>query len=175
MTSSVDDGKDHEDVFAINDLVYAMQRWRRVVQVYRNRSNSLINLHDIKYPCECRSRNFFFHSILVTDQRIMQCCAEDNLVSILDRSGELLRMIPIADIFGHCVLLQVDVEGNLLTADQWTNSLMIANVDQPSSQWRVVDLPNSPGSRCCEGAIWFRHKLYVTDVDGRFFTLVPVE
>ena len=160
--SIVADGNLYEDVFVFGDLVYAPEGILRVVHVYRNRNNSLIKLHDIRYPCGCNDR-FRSHSIIVTNEHIIQCCAKEKFVSILDRSGELLRKIPIPGISRHKpILCQVDVEGNFLIADRWTKHLIIANVNQSSSQWDVVDLTDLPGRFGCVGAVWFRHRLYVT-------------
>ena len=166
---------EYEDVFVFEDLVYAMERQHRVVHVYRNRNNSLIKLHDVRYYCGC-SDTFPYHSIIVTKVYIIQCCAEDKLVSILDRSGELLREIPIAAISGHWPSLrQVDVMGNFLIADLITNRLIIAHADQPSPQWRVVKLPDLMDSGSCRGAVWFRHRLYVAGFGHRLLTFTPVE
>ena len=173
--SSVADGNHYEDVFVFEDLVYAMESRLHVVHVYRNRNNSLIKLHDIRYPCKCNER-VFFHSIIVTKDHIIHSCALDTLVSILNRSGELLQKIPIADISSYePVLCQVDFDGNFLIADSFTNRLLIAHVNQPSSQWRVVNLPDLPDGVWCCGAVWFRHRLYVADWHGRLITFTPVD
>ena len=106
--SSVVDGGWYEDVAVFEDLVYAMERRHRVVHVYKHRNNSLTKVHDVKYPCICNDR-LLHHSIIVTNEHIIQCCAHDELVCILDRSGELLRKLPIADISGQWpILCQVD-------------------------------------------------------------------
>ena len=173
--SSVADGNAYEDVFVFEDLVYAMERRLRVVHVYRNRNNSLIKLHDIRYPCDCK-RKVYYHSIIVTNEYILHCCITDDLVSVLDRSGELLRKILIPTFSGHRpVLRQVDGEGNILMSDRYTNSLLIAHVDQPRSRWRVVNLKDLPSFSGGRGAVWFRHRLYVTSRDDRLFTFAPVD
>ena len=173
--SRVDDGSDYEDVFVFEDLVYAMERRLGVVHVYMIRNNSLIKLHDIRYPCECSVRSLS-HSIIVTNEHIIQSCPLDTLVSIMDRSFELLWTIPVADISGPWPhLCQVDVEGNILIADHVTNRLLIAHVNQPSSQWRVVNLPDLPHSDGCYAAVWFRHMLYATDYYDRLLTFTPVD
>ena len=173
--SRVADGNHYEDVFVFEDLVYAMQRRRLVMRVYRNRSNSLIKLHDVRYPCKC-SHSVYRHSITVTKDHIIQCCSRtDKLVFILDRSGDLLRKISTTGISGHWpILCQVDVEGNFLIADRWTNHLVIANANQPSSQWDIVDLANLPGRAGCRGAVWFRHRLYVATAD-HMLIFTPVD
>ena len=169
--SRVADGNKYEDVFVFEDLVYAME-WRLgVVHVYRNRNNALIKLHDVRYFCKCNA-SFLSHSIIGTNMHIIQCCAGDKLVFIRNRSGELLRTIPIADFPNlHPILCQVDVNGNFLIADRLSKCLLIAHVDQPNSQWRVVNLPDSPGRIGCRGVVWFRHKLYVAGSFGRLLTL----
>ena len=172
--SHVADRNNYEDVFVFEDLVYAMESLLQVVHVYRNRSSSLIKLHDISYPCGC-SGPFRFHSIIV-NEHIIQCCAGDKIVSILNRSGELLRTIPIADIFNQQpILCQVDVEGNFLIADCWSNRLLITHVNQPSSQWRVVNLPDLPDGVGCWGAVWFRHRLHVAGSYGRLLTFTCLD
>ena len=173
--SRVADGSDYEDVFVFEDMVYAMEWMLRVVHVYRNRNNSLIKLHDIKNPCECNEL-YFSHSIIVTSEHIIQCCGDGKLVSIQDRSGELLRTIPIADVLKRQPkLCQVDFDGNFLIADRYMNRLLIAHVNQPSSQWRVVNLPDLRyNDGCCE-AVWFKHKLYVADLRGQLITFTPVD
>ena len=172
--SSVGDGNRYEGVFAYEDLIYAMERMLRVVHVYRNRNNSLIKLYDIKYPCICND-GFFYHSIIVTNEHIIQCCARDKLVSILDRSGELLRKISVADTTGpYPYLRQADSEGNFFITDPATHSLLITLANQPSSQWRVVDLADWPVSGGCRGAVWFRHRLYVSS-DGHLMTFTPAD
>ena len=171
--SSVADGNVYDDVFVFEDLVYAMEWIRGVMRVYRYRNNSLIKLHDIRYPCECSKK--FSHSIIVTSEHIVQCCASEKLLSILDHSGELLRKIPIAYIDGKGLYFcQVDVEGNFLIASHTTKRLVIANVNQPSSQWGAVDLVDWPGSGGCVGAVWFRHRLYVTS-GLPLLTFAPVD
>ena len=173
LISIVADSYPYDDVFVFEDMVYAMECKLCVVQVYRNRNNSLTKLHDIKYSCKCNN-TLYHHTILVTNKHIIQCCPPSNLVSILDRSGELLRKIPIADILVPWPLLrQIDVDKNFLIADHWSNRLLIAHVDQPSSQWRVVNLPDLPDGAGCFGAVWFRHRLYVTRRDGHFMTFTP--
>ena len=170
--ASVDEDNVYVDVFVFGDLVYAVETLLHVVHVYRNRNNSLIKLHDIKYSCECNDR-YFPHSIVVTNDHILQCCARNKLVSVLDRSGELLRTIPIVDISGHrLILCQVDDEENFLIADRWTNCLVVANANQPSYQWDVVDLPDLPDSDSFKGAVWFRHRLHVAS-DCRLLTFTP--
>ena len=172
--SGVAEGNMYEDVFAFEDLVYAMDLMLRVVHVYRNRNYSLIKLHDIKYPCECNELHFS-HSLIVTSEHIIQCCGDGKLVSIQDRSGELLRTIPIADVLKRQPkLCQVDFDGNFLIADRYMNRLLIAHVNQPSSQWRVVNLPDLRVRDGCWGAVWFRHRLYVVDLHGRLITFTPV-
>ena len=151
---------------------------RGVVHVYRNRRNFLIKLHDIRYNCECDNRwqSLFGHSIIVRDEHVIQCCAKSKLVSILNHSGELLQTIPKADILGQWpILRQIDVEGNFLIADRYTNRLVIARADRPSSRWLVVDLPVLPDSAGCRGAVWFRHRLFVADHLGRLITFTPVD
>ena len=146
-----------------------------VVHVYRNRSNSLIKLHDVRYPCECFSR--FPHSIIVTNEHIIQCCARNKFVSILDRSGELLRKISIAYILRYVyepILRQVDIQGNFLIYGSTSNLLAVGNANQPSSQWGVVDLANLPGRGGCQGAVWFRHRLYAI-FRGHLLTFTPVD
>ena len=173
--SRVADGNDYEDVFVFEDLVYAMEIRLLVVHVYRNHTNSLIKLHDVRYPCEC---NFLLlsHSIIVTNEHIIQCCNHDKLVSILNRSGELLRTIPIADISKRQpILCQVDVDGNFLIADRFANRLLIAHVNQPSSQWRVVDIPDFLSDDGSCGAVWFRHRLHVISRCGRLLTFTSVD
>ena len=173
--SSVADGNAYEDVFVFEDLVYAMERRLHVVHVYRNRNHALIKQHDVSYPCVCSDR-FRFHSIIVTNEHIIQCCPRDKLVSILDRSSELLRKIPIADISGYQpIFCQVDFDGNFLIAYSYPTRLLIAHVHQPSSQWRVVKLPDSPDRISCRGAVWFRHKLYVAGFDGHVITFTSVD
>ena len=173
--SSVADGNHYVDVFVFEDLVYATEFELRVVHVYRNRNNSLIKLHDIRYPCECSDR-LISHSIIATNEHIIQCCPGDKILSILNRSGELLRTIPIADFLKrHPILCQVDIDGNFVIADRRTNRLLIAHVNQPSSQWRVVDLPDLRDFLGCCGAVWFRHRLYVADLRDRLITFTPVD
>ena len=172
--SNVADDNHYDDVFVFEDLVYAMERELRVVHVYRNRNNSLIKLHDIRYPCECSTR--FTHSIIVTDEHIFQCCPIEKLIYVLDRSGMLLRKILIADIFeGWPTLRQVDDKQNFLIADIWSNRLVVANANQPSSQWGVVDLADLPDSEGYRGAVWFRHRLYVASSRGHLLTFTPVD
>ena len=91
------DYNDYEDVFVFEDLVYAMESERGVVHVYRNHNNSLIKLHDVSYPCGC---NFLLlsHSIIVTNEHIIQCCNRDEIVSILNRSGELQNVQNVVDV-----------------------------------------------------------------------------
>ena len=150
-------------MFVFEDLVYAMDGQRHVVHVYRNRNSWLIKLHEIKYPCEC-SKRYHAHSISVTYEHIIHCCSDKSLVSILDRSGELLRKIPIVGIFEYRpVLCQVDVEGNFLIVDRMTKRLLIAHTNQQSHQWRIVYLLDLPDGRVFWGAVWFRHRLYVSD------------
>ena len=164
--SSVAYRYNYEDVCAYEDLVYAMEFELGVVHVYRNRNNSLIKLHDIRYPCKCNA-GLFSHSIIVTNENIVQCCASRKLVSIQNVYGELLRIIRISDMSGRQpILRQVDIEGNFLIADRWTKHLIIANVNQSSSQWDVVDLTDLPGRFGCVGAVWFRHRLYVVSSGG---------
>ena len=173
--SRVADGSKYEDVFVFEDLVYAME-WRLgVVHVYRNRNNALIKLHDVRYFCKCNA-SFLSHSIIGTNAHIFQCCPRDKLVSILNHSGEQLRTIPIAKIFKHQpILCQVDVDGNFLIADRFTNCLLIAHANQPRSRWRVVNLSElSYGFSCCE-IVWFRHRLYVADMRHFLITLTPVD
>ena len=173
--SRIADGNDYEDVFVFEDLVYGIERELGVVHVYMNRNNSLIKLHDVGYPCGCNDA-VRFHSIIVKNDYIIQCCSRDKIVFILNRSGELLRTIPIADISKHQpILCQVDFDGNILIADSVTNRLLIAHADQPSSQWRVVNLPDLRyNDGCCE-AVWFKHKLYVADLRGQLITFTPVD
>ena len=172
--SSVADGNHYEDVFVFGDLVYAMERLLCIVHVYRNHRSALIKLHDVRYPCECSDR-FFSHSVIGTNEHIIQCCGDGKLVSIQDRSGELLRTIPIADVLKRQPkLCQVDFDGNFLIADRYMNRLLIAHVNQPSSQWRVVNLPDLRVRDGCWGAVWFRHRLYVVDLHGRLITFTPV-
>ena len=173
--SSIAGGNYYWDVFVFEDLVYALERWFHVVHVYRNHNNSLIKLHDFRYPCGCNVR-FPCHSIIVTNEHIIQCCTAGNIVSILNRSGELLRTIPIADIFNQQpILCQVDVEGNFLIADCWSNRLLITHVNQPSSHWRVVNLPDLPDGVGCWGAVWFRHRLHVAGSYGRLLTFTCLD
>ena len=146
-----------------------------VVHVYMNHRNSLTKLHDIRYTCECDNK-WQSHSIIVTNEHVIQCCAKNKLVSILDRSGELLQATQKADMFGQWpILRQIDVEGNFLIADRYTNRLVIARADRPSSRWLVVDLPVLPDSAGCRGAVWFRHRLFVADHLGRLITFTPVD
>ena len=172
--SSFADGNMYQDVFVFENLVYATEFDLGIVQVYKNRNNSLIKLQDIRYHCNC-NHMILDHSIIVTNQLVIQCCAPRKVVSILDRSGELLRKIPIADISGLWpVLCQVDFEGNFLIADLYTYRLVIAHVDQPSSQWRVLNLPDLPDSFGRYGAVWFRHRLYAAS--GRhLLTFTPID
>ena len=90
--SRFDDGNnyDYEDVFVFEDLVYTTVGDLSVVHVYRSRRNSLIKLHvhDVRYPCKCKPM-YLVHSIVVTKDHIIQCCAVVKLVSVLDRYGEL--------------------------------------------------------------------------------------
>ena len=173
--SSIADSSEYEDVFVLEDLVYAKERRLQVVHVYRNRNNSLIKLHDVRYLCGCNVR-YRSHSIIVTNEHIIQCCLGRHLVSILNRSGELLRTIPIADIFNQQpILCQVDVEGNFLIADCWSNRLLITHVNQPSSHWRVVNLPDLPDGVGCWGAVWFRHRLHVAGSYGRLLTFTCLD
>ena len=175
MSSVAAGGGYYQDVFVFEDLVYAMEGRLRVVHVYRIIHKSLIKLRDIKCPCECVGKERI-HSIVVTGDHIIQCCAKTKLVSILDRFGELLRKISIAEVSGRMpILRQADVEGNFLIADRVTARLLIAHVDLPISQWHVVSLPDSPGRVYCWGALWFRHRLYVTDHDGRLLSYTPVD
>ena len=159
------------DVFVRGDLVYAIEDQPRVMYVYRNHNNSLIKLHSLRYPCKCLKAPD--HSIVVTNEHVIQCCALYELISILDHSGKLLQTIDIDDTFeDRPFLCQVDVEGNFLISDRETNRLLIAHADQPGSQWDVVDLADWPGSGGCRGAIWFRQKLFV--VSGhRLMTYTP--
>ena len=174
--STVADGNRYEDVFVFEDIVYAMECHLGVVQVCRNCNNSLVKLNDIRYSCKCNNFSFFFHSIIVTNVHILQCCAPNKLIFILDRSGELLRNIPITDSIGHRPLLhQVDVEGNFLIADRYTNRLLIAHADQSSSRKCVVNLTDFPDRVGCEAAVWFRHKLFVPDTKGRLLSFTPVD
>ena len=84
------------------------------------------------------------------------------LISVLDCSGQQLQTIHAADILGpEPILCQADVEGNILISDLFTNRLLIAHADQPSSQWRVVNMTGLPDGDGCSGALWFRHILYV--------------
>ena len=107
--SSVADGNHYEDVFVFGDLVYAMERLLCIVHVYRNHRNALIKLHDVRYPCECNYSDIY-HSIIVTKEHIIQFCGREKLISVLDRSGELLRKTPIAEVSGPWpILCQVDV------------------------------------------------------------------
>ena len=173
--SRFNDDRYYDDVFVFKDLVYAMEYRLGVTQLYRNRNNSLIKLHDIRFPCGCIG-SLIPHSLIVRNDHIIQCCPHDKPVSILDRSGELLRTIPIADILhDHPFVCQVDFDGNFLIADSFTNRLLIAHVNQPSSQWRVVNLPDLPDGVWCCGAVWFRHRLYVADWHGRLITFTPVD
>ena len=173
--SRASDNNVYEDVFVFEDLVYAMEHRLRVVHVYKNRNNSLSRLHDVKYPCECNNTSFH-HSVLVTNENIIQCCPNEKLVSILDRSGELLRKIYIADIsVTWPTLCQVDAGGNFLIADFATNRLLIAHADQLTSQWRVVNLPDLPDSDGCYAAVWFRHRLYATDYYDRLLSFTRVD
>ena len=173
LISVVAVGNNYEDVFVFEDLVYAMEWALRVVHVYKNRNNSLIKLLDVGYPCACSSR--FTHSIIVTNEHIVQCCPNEKLIYVLDRSGMLLRKILIADISeGWPTLRQVDDKQNFLIADIWSNRLVIANANQPSSQWGIVDLANFPDSEGYRGAVWFRHRLYV-ESDGRLLIFTPVD
>ena len=55
-----------------------------------------------------------------------------------------------------------------------TNRLLIANVDEPSSQWGVVDLPDLPGGGC-GGVVWFGHRLYVASDNGQLLNFTPVD
>ena len=166
----------YEDVFVFEDLVYAIECQLCVVHVYRNHKNSLIKLHDVRYPCGCSNR--YPHSIIVTNEHIIQCCDRDKLVSILDRSGELLRKIPIAYILIYVhepILRQVDVQGNFLISDCASNLLAVGNAYQPTSEWGVVDFADSPGSDSCRGAVWFRHRLYVASRHGHLLTFAPLD
>ena len=173
--SSIAGGNYYWDVFVFEDLVYALERWFHVVHVYRNHNNSLIKLHDFRYPCGCNVR-FPCHSIIVTNEHIIQCCTAGNIVSILNRSGELLRHIPIADISKlQPILCQVDIDGNFVIADRRTNRLLIAHVNQPSSQWRVVDIPDFLSDDGSCGAVWFRHRLHVISRCGRLLTFTSVD
>ena len=173
--SSIAGGNYYWDVFVFEDLVYALERWFHVVHVYRNHNNSLIKLHDFRYPCGCNVR-FPCHSIIVTNEHIIQCCTAGNIVSILNRSGELLRHIPIADISKlQPILCQVDIDGNFLIADRFANHLLIAHLNQPCSQWRVVNFRDSSHLLGCVGAVWFRHKLHAASRQGRLTTFAPVD
>ena len=171
--SSCGHGNHYGDVFVFGHLVYAMEGELRVVHVYRNRENALTKLHDIGYPCKCIGR-WLDHSIIVTNEHIIQCCSEDKLVSIMDHYGELLRKITTADSpLRWPALCQVDVEGNILMADRYGNRLLIVQIDHTNSQWRVVKLVDSPGN--VTGAVWFRYRLYATDISGNLLTFVPVD
>ena len=170
----VADANEYEDVFVFKDLVYAMERNLRIVHVYKYRNKSLIQVRDIRYPCKCNNK-FFLHSIIVTKEHIIQCCVREKLVSLLDHSAQLLRKIPIADTLEQWpILRQVDVDGNILIDDRYSQHIIIAHVDQPSSRWCVVKFPERVGS--C-GAVWFRHKLYVADnyEYGRLLTFTPTD
>ena len=177
--SSVANDNIYEDVFVFGDLVYAMELDLRVVHVYKYHSNAFTKLHDIRYTCTCNYSRLsnLSHYIAVSNEHIIQCCAVEKHISILNRSGGLLlRTIPIPDIAGQWpILCQVDVDGNFLIADRDTNRLLIAHANQPSSQWRVVDLPELSLFDRCVLAVWFRHRLYVTDLDGRLTTFTPVD
>ena len=173
--SLVADGNHYDDVFVFEDLVYALEGRLQVMHVYRNSNNSLIKLHDVRYNCRCTG-SLHSHSIIVTNEHIIQCCNHDKLVSILNRSGELLRTIPIADISKRQpILCQVDVDGNFLIADRFANRLLIAHRDEPSSQWRKVNLPDSSDHIGCCRAVWFRHRLYVADRHRRLTSFKPVD
>ena len=168
-------GNRYEDVFVFENIVYAMACELRVVHVYRNRNNSLIKLHDVRHPCGCNHFSLS-HSIIVTNEHIIQYCPNGKILCILDRSGELLRKVFIADISGQWpILYQVDVDGNFLLAHRWTNRFLIAHANQPRSQWRVVNLPELSFFDQCVGALWFRHRLHVTDLRGRVITFTPVD
>ena len=79
------------------------------------------------------------------------------LISILDRSGQLLWTVHRADNLGpRPVLCQVDFEGNIFISDLFTNRMLIAHADQPISQWRVVDMTGLPDGDGCSGALWLR-------------------
>ena len=135
-------GDHYEDVFVFEDLVYAMEGQLCVVHVYRNRNISLIKLHDIRYPCKCNGRILHHdssnHTIVVTnEQHIVQCCAIEKLVSVLDRSGDLLWAITEDSMLGPG-LQQVDVEGNFVTYDIFSQCLLIANANLPASQSLVI-------------------------------------
>ena len=173
--SRFDDGNSYEDVFVFEDLVYTTVGDLGVVHLYRNRNNSLIKLHvhDVRYPCKCKPM-YLVHSIVVTKDHIIQCCAVVKLVSVLDRYGEQLRTIRMDDIPKSWPgLCQTDVEGNFLIADRMRNRLFIANAYQPKYQWSVVDLADLSGSGDCGGAVWFRHRLYVVSRD-HLLTFTPV-
>ena len=165
------DGKYYEDVFVFDDLVYAMEPSLGVSYVYGNSRNSLIKLNEIRYPCRCND-SLFSHSIIVTKEHIIKCCARFKFVYIMDRSGKVLRRTTIAHISGGWpILRQVDTEGNILFVNRETNRLVIANVNRPSSQWGVVNLANFPG---LVGVIWFRHRLHVASFD-HMSTFTPAE
>ena len=177
--SSVANDNIYEDVFVFGDLVYAMELDLRVVHVYKYHSNAFTKLHDIRYTCTCNYSRLsnLSHYIAVSNEHIIQCCAVEKHISILNRSGGLLlRTIPIPDIAGQWpILCQVDVDGNFLIADRDTNRLLIAHANQPSSQWRVVNLTYSPSSSGCWGAVWFRHRLHLAGRDGYLLTFTPVD
>ena len=146
---SLADGNKYEDVFVFEDLVYAMECQLCVVHVYRNRNNSLTRQRGMRYACKGKDR-YFSHSIIVTNEHIIQSCIRDNLISILDRSGELLQTKHTADILGK-----------ILISNLFTNRLLIAHADQPSSQLRVINFTGLPDGDGCSGAVWLIHSLYV--------------
>ena len=160
----------YEDVFVFKDLVYAMECRLGVVHVYRNRNNSLIGLHDVRYPCGCAG-GFPNHTIIVTNVYIVQCCAIHQLISVGDRTGELLQKIPITDkALQYPALRQMDLDGNFLIAERLIGvrkRLVVANTNQSSSHWDVVNLPIA--LRCCN-AVWFRRRLYLVYLTGQLLT-----
>ena len=92
---------------------------------------------------------------------------QQNILPLLYKADDT----PIADISKLLpILCQVDVEANFIIADRFANRCLIAHVNQPSSQWGVVDLPDLPDGVGCCGAVWFRHGLHVADHFGRLFT-----
>ena len=169
------DGYPYEDVFVFDDIIYAICRGLGNAYVYRNHNNSLIKLTYVFFPCDCFEW-LHYHSTMVTNDHILQCCAVKRFISIMNRSGKLLWQIPIADIPGILpILCQVDAQGKILIADSFTNRLLVANAKKSRWKYGFADLVDLPDGFRCWRAVWFRHRLYVTSRNGRLLTFTPVD
>ena len=171
----------YQDVAMQSGLVYATsdasQSRPHAVHVYDR--STWCRLWEIPSPC-CSAEHDNWHTLHVSDDRILLCCDNKDKLYVLSHSGELLqthgrsrREATGDDIIGQTAsgepvygsgvlfyprLCQVDAEGSALVCDRRHHRFQVMRAD---GTWSVVKLDQPVRGR--RGAAWCNASLYVAN------------